>query len=132
MSVKDCCLAIEEVVGRESVLSASRMNSVTVVFLDSIDKANEIVDHGIVISGEFVPVLPLSLPAKRVIFSNFPPFVSDYILTQALSRYGKLVSQIKKIPITCDSPLLKHCLQKRVNKTVALKIFCFNLFCLKI
>lgn len=108
VSVEDCCLAIGEVVGHESVLSASRMNSATVVFLDSIDKANEIVEHGIVISGEFVPVLPLSLPAKRVTLSNVPPFVSDDILTQALSRYGKLVSPIKKIPINCDSPLLKH------------------------
>ncbi len=32
----------------------------------------------------------------------------DVVLTQALSRYGKLVSSIKKIPIGRVSPLLKH------------------------
>lgn len=108
VGVEECCLAIGEVVGHESVLSASRMNSAVVVFLDTVDKANELVEHGIVISDELVPVLPLALPAKRVTLSNVPPFVSDDILIQALSRYGKLVSPIKKIPISCESPLLKH------------------------
>lgn len=108
VSVEEACLAIGEVVGHESVLSASRMNSAIVVFLNSLDKVNEVVEHGIVIGGDFVSVLPLSLPAKRVTLSNVPPFVSDEILTQALSRYGKLVSPIKKIPINSGSPLLKH------------------------
>lgn len=108
VSVEECCLAVGEVVGHASVLSASRMNNATVVFLDSVDKANELVERGIVIDGEFISVLPLSLPAKKVILSNVPPFVSDEILTRALTRYGKLVSPIKKIPISSESPLLKH------------------------
>lgn len=108
VNIEDCCLAVGEVVGHSGVLSASRMNNALVVFLDSVEKANELVERGIVISGEFVSVLPLSLPAKRVTLSNVPPFVSDEILTQALSRYGKLVSPIKKIPISSESPLLKH------------------------
>lgn len=58
--------------------------------------------------GEFVPVLPLSLLSKRVTLSNVPPFLSDEIITEALSCYGKLVSPIKKIPISTGSPLLKH------------------------
>ncbi len=57
---------------------------------------------------KFVSVLPLSMPSKRVTLSNVPPFLSDEILTKALSRYGKLVSPIKKIPISATSPLLKH------------------------
>lgn len=89
VGVEERCLAIGEVVGHESVLSASRMNSAAVVFLDSVDKANELVEHRIFVSDELVPVLPLALPAKRVTLSNVPPFVSDDILTQTLSRYGK-------------------------------------------
>lgn len=108
VSVEKCCLAVGEVVGHASVLSASRMNNATVIFLDSVDKANELVERGIVIDGEFISVLPLSLPAKKVILSNVPPFVSDVFLTQALTRYGKLVSPIKKIPISSESPFLKH------------------------
>ncbi len=76
--------------------------------MDSVDKANDLVEQGIVIGGEFVSVLPLSLPAKKVTLSNVPPFVSDEILTQTLSRYGKLVSPMKKIPSCSESPLLKH------------------------
>ncbi len=37
-----------------------------------------------------------------------PPFISDELLSQSLSRYGKLVSPIKKIPIGSANPLLKH------------------------
>ncbi|XDV12564.1 hypothetical protein PO909_001202 [Leuciscus waleckii] len=108
VSIEDCCLAVGEVVGHSGIISASRMNNALVVFLDNVEKANELVERGIVISGEFVSVLPLSLPAKRVTLSNMPPFVSDEILTQVLSRKWKLVSPIKMIPIGSGSPLLKH------------------------
>ncbi|KAI2646017.1 Transposon TX1 uncharacterized 82 kDa protein [Labeo rohita] len=107
-SVEDCCMAVGEVVGHECILSASRMNNAMVIFLNSIERVNELVEHGVVIGGEFVSVLPLSQPSKRVTLSNVPPFLSDDILTNALSRYGKIVSPIKKIPISSVSPLLKH------------------------
>lgn len=108
VSVEKCCLAVGEVVGYDSILSASRMNSAIVVFLSAIEKANEIVQNGIVLDGILTPVLPLSLPSKRVTISNVPPFITDEVLTKALSRYGKLISSIKKIPIGGVSPLLKH------------------------
>lgn len=69
VGMDECCMAIGDVVGHKSVLSGSRMNSSMVVFLDSVDKANELVKRGIVISCEIVSVLLLSMPA----------FVSDDI-----------------------------------------------------
>lgn len=108
VSVESCCLAVGEVVGHENIMSASRMNSAIVIFFNTIEKANEVVQRGIIMDGVLTPVLPLSLPSKRVTLSNVPPFISDVVLTQALSRYGKLVSSIKKIPIGRVSPLLKH------------------------
>lgn len=66
-------------------------------------KVYEIVEKGIVIGGEFVTVLPLSLTSKRVTLSRVPPFLSEEILVNALSRYGKLVFPIKKIPINCET-----------------------------
>lgn len=66
------------------------------------------VAQGIIIDEILTPVLPLMLPSKKVTISNIPPFLSDDILTQALSCYGKLISLIKKIEIGCESPLLKH------------------------
>ncbi len=108
VSVEDCCLAAGEVVGHEHIMSASRMNSATVVFLSSVEKANELVETGIVVDNLFTPVLPLSMPSKKVLLSNVPPFVSDETLVRIMSRYGKLVSPIKMIPVSCKSPLLKH------------------------
>jgi len=51
-----------------------------VTFLNSIENANELVEHGIVIGDEFVTVLPLLLPSKRldkVTLSNVPPLLGD-------------------------------------------------------
>ncbi|KAA0701416.1 hypothetical protein E1301_Tti024117 [Triplophysa tibetana] len=108
VSVEDSCLAMGEVVGHDSIVSASKMNSAVVVFLKSVEKANELVEKGIVVNNLFTPVLPLSTPSKKVTLSNIPPFVSDDTLVKILSRYGKLVSPIKKILIGTASPLLKH------------------------
>ncbi len=108
VSVEDCCLAIGEAVGHGSILSASKMNNAAVIFLNTVEKANELFERGIVVDGLFTPVLPLSMPSKKVTLSNVPPFISDELLSQSLSRYGKLVSPIKKIPIGSASPLLKH------------------------
>ncbi|XP_073712913.1 uncharacterized protein [Misgurnus anguillicaudatus] len=113
VSVEDCCLAIGEVIGHENILSASKMNSATVIFLSSIENANNIVETGLVIDGLFTPVLPLSMPSKKVLLSNVPPFMSDETLVRILSRYGKIVSPIKMIPIGCNSPLLKHVISFR-------------------
>ncbi|KAL2080607.1 hypothetical protein ACEWY4_024400 [Coilia grayii] len=107
-SVETCSLAIGEVVGHENVLSASRMNNAVVCFLKSVDMANDIVENGLVINGEYMSVLPLSTPSKKVILSNVPPFISDEVLCDTLSRYGKIVSPIRKIAIASKSPLLKH------------------------
>ncbi|XP_028428823.1 uncharacterized protein LOC114552333 [Perca flavescens] len=104
-SVEECCLAVGEVVGHESVLSASRMNGAVVVFLNSVDKVDEVVEHGIVIGGDLVSVLPLSLPAKRVTLSNVPPFVNDESFI-SLWRIG--ISDHKDPKDHRGSPLLKH------------------------
>lgn len=77
-----------DVVGHESILSASRMNNATVIFLRTVEKANKLVETGIVVDDLFTPVLPLSTPSKKVTLSNVPPFLSDEILVKALSRYG--------------------------------------------
>ncbi len=65
----------------------SRMNSAIVIFFNTIEKANEVVQRGIIIDGVLTPVLPLSLPSKRVTISNVPPFISDVVLTQAISLW---------------------------------------------
>ncbi|KAK3537470.1 hypothetical protein QTP70_012056 [Hemibagrus guttatus] len=43
--------------------------------------------------GQFV-----SSPAKKVMLCNVPPFISDEAIGKELSRYGRMVSPIKKIP----------------------------------
>ncbi|KAK3506666.1 hypothetical protein QTP70_013172 [Hemibagrus guttatus] len=50
----------------------------------------------------------INSPAKKVMLSNVPPFISDEAIGKELSRYGRMVSPIKKIPLGCKSPLVKH------------------------
>jgi len=119
LKIEEVCLAAGEVVGYDSVVSASRMNNA--MFMSSVDKANELVERGLVINGVFTAVLPLSVPSKRVTLSNVPPFVKDEFLVNMLSRYGKLVSPIKKIPLGNVNPLLKHVVSFRRYAFMVLK-----------
>ena len=59
VSVEECGLAMGAVVGYGRVKSASRMNSAVVIFLDCTEKANQLVESGLVIKGTMLPVLPL-------------------------------------------------------------------------
>ncbi|TWW74481.1 Transposon TX1 uncharacterized 149 kDa protein ORF 2 [Takifugu flavidus] len=65
VSVEECALAVGEIVGHGSVESSTRMNSVVVVFVDSIDKADQLVVTGVAVNGELTLVFPLSNPVKK-------------------------------------------------------------------
>ncbi|KAK3511883.1 hypothetical protein QTP70_027479, partial [Hemibagrus guttatus] len=87
------------VVGHENIVSASRMNSAIVVFLNDVEKVRKLTQNGIVGNNEMILVSPLSSPAKKVMLCNVPPFISDEAIGKELSRYGRMVSPIKKIPL---------------------------------
>lgn len=72
-SVEKCSLAVGGLIGHENILSASRMNNAVVLFLRSEHMAHYLIEQGIVVDDEFLTVLPLSSPAKKVILSNVPP-----------------------------------------------------------
>lgn len=78
--------------GYGSVKSASKMNSAVVIFLDTTDKVNQLLESGVVIQGTFTPVLSLVNPAKRVIISNVPPFIRHKLLENELARHGQVVT----------------------------------------
>ncbi|KAK3550463.1 hypothetical protein QTP86_025777 [Hemibagrus guttatus] len=91
---------VGKVVGHENIVSASRMNSAIVVFLNDVEKVRKkLTQNGIVVNNETILVSPLSSPAKKVMLSNVPPFISDEAIGKELSRYGRMVSPIKKIPL---------------------------------
>lgn len=113
VSIEECSLAVGEVVGHDHVVSASRMNRAIVLFLSSVAKADEVIQRGVVIRDSLTPVLPMSSPSRKIILSNVPPFLKDEHITRELSRFGKLVSPIRKIPAGCKSPLLKHLMSFR-------------------
>ncbi|KAL0160909.1 hypothetical protein M9458_044634, partial [Cirrhinus mrigala] len=56
-------------------------------------------EKGVVVSGLFTPVLPLSTLAKKVTLSNVPPLIKDEMLIKELSCFGKVVSPMKKIAL---------------------------------
>lgn len=74
-SVKKAVLALGDVVGCESLTSASRMNGVIVIFVDTMAQVSELVDKGVVIQDTFTSISPLSNPVNKVIISNAPPFI---------------------------------------------------------
>lgn len=113
LTVEECSLAVGEVVGCSSIKSAARMNSAVVIFVDSVEKANKVIEKGIVVNDVFLSVSPLSNPAKKVSIANIPPFISDDLLVRELSRHGKIVSAIRKLPSGCKSPQLKHVVSHR-------------------
>lgn len=88
---EECSLSIGTLIGYESILSASHMNGATVVFVKTIELANQLVETGVDICGIFTQVIPLSTPSKRVTLSNVPPFIKNEVLVEMLSRYCKLV-----------------------------------------
>ncbi|KAL2085238.1 hypothetical protein ACEWY4_018558 [Coilia grayii] len=108
VSVEECSLAVGAVIGHEHIKSASRMNNAIVLFLATVEKAREMILKGVVINDTLWPVLPLSSPSKKIIISNVPPFIKDDLIRKELERYGRVVSSIRKIPLGCKSPLLKH------------------------
>lgn len=79
-SVEECSLAVGQIVGCESIRSASRMNHAMVLFLDSIDKVNKVVEQGIVVKDAHTMVFPLINPSRKVMLSNVPPFIKDDVL----------------------------------------------------
>lgn len=119
--VNECSLAVGEIVGYDSIMSASRMNSAVVLFLDSVEKVNRAVERGLVIKSTHTPVYPLMNPSKRITLSNVPPFIKDDELARVLSRYGQLVSAFKKIPVGCKSLHLKHVMSFRRQVFMVLK-----------
>ena len=64
-SVEDCSLAVGNAVGFNSIISASRMNSAVVIFLDTIENVNSVVQTGVVIQDTFTPVIPLVQRQER-------------------------------------------------------------------
>ena len=85
MSVEECGLAVGEVVGYGSVRSASRMNGAVVLFLDSTEKVNQLVESCVVIQGSLTPVFSLVNPVKKVIISNVPLFLKNKLLERELA-----------------------------------------------
>lgn len=53
-SVEECSLAVSKTVGHESIKSASRMNNGIVIFLDSMDKVNRLVENSGAIQGHVI------------------------------------------------------------------------------
>ena len=112
-SVEDYSHGVADVVGHSSIKSAARMNGGVVIFVDSVAKAYQVVESGIVVNDLFVSVSPLTTPAARITISNIPPFIGAEVLVRELSRHGKIMSPIRKLPSGCKSPLLRHVVSHR-------------------
>lgn len=103
VTVEDVLLAIREKVGYENITSASRMYDAVLVFVEKKDIVNRLVRDRIVVSGDFLIISHVVTLMIRVTISNVPPFIRNDETEKALSRYGKLASEIKMIPLVCKN-----------------------------
>lgn len=119
--------------------SASRMNSVVVIFLDKMSKVERLVEDGVVLRDPFTPVCPLVNPARKVTVSNAPPLIKNDDPSKALSRYGHIVSPIKMGPVGYKLAKIQHVachrrplfmipedVDSHINLTLNLRIDGFN------
>lgn len=90
-------------------------------FVDSIDKANQLVLAGVTVNGLFTPVFPLSNLVKKVIVSNIPPLLKNDMLLRKLSWHGHVVSLVRLNPLGSKSPLLRHVVSSRQQVSMVLK-----------
>ncbi len=120
-SVEDCALAVGAIVGYDSIKSAARMNNGVVIFVDSFDKVATIVEQGVVIKETFVQAIPLVNPAKKIVLSQVPPFISNEMLERELVRHGQLMSPIRSFSLGCKSPKLRHVVSFRRQVFMILK-----------
>ena len=122
-SVEECCLTVGELVGYDSMKAASRINSAVVIFIDAVDKVNTVVERRIVLRNTYVGVFPLVNPAKKVIISNLPPFISNEALKRELSRHGQIqiVSAMKCLSSGCKSACVKYLVSFRRQVYMILK-----------
>ncbi|XP_075935168.1 dual specificity protein phosphatase CDC14AB isoform X3 [Anarhichas minor] len=112
-SVEECSLAVGELVGHSCVKSAARMNNAVVIFLDSVETAEVVLENGIEVGEHFLPVHPLSSLAVKVTVSNVPPFIRNDAIIRELSKHGKVVSLVRRVSSGFKSPLLKHMVSHR-------------------
>jgi len=103
VSVEDVLVVVGGIIGFENILSASRMNKAVIVFLKTEQLVNQVSENGLWIKETFVPVTPLTAPATKVTVSNVPPFVSNDAIVKELSRYGKVASPVRNIPLGCKN-----------------------------
>lgn len=115
-NVEYCSLAAGEGVRHENIMAVSRMNSAVVLFLNIVERANELAEKDIVIGGSRTNVLPLSTPSQKVTLLNISRFIKDDTLATELYRHGKLISLIKNITVGRKSDLVKHVVSQNIRR----------------
>lgn len=65
----------------------SRVNNAIVHFIKTVEKAEEVIESGVVIGGSYATVLPLCTPAKRGMLSNVPTFIRVEQLTGVQQKH---------------------------------------------
>ncbi|KAK3542703.1 hypothetical protein QTP86_034785 [Hemibagrus guttatus] len=112
VSVEQVLMAVGESVGCENIVSA-RMNKAVVVFVKDRELVHQLIEDGIRVSGEFYFVTPLTATTIKVTVSNTPPFIPNEDIEWELTRFGKIVSDVKMVSLNCKNPALKHVISFR-------------------
>lgn len=89
-------------------ISVSRMNKAMVRFVKERELVHRLTEDRIKVSGEFYSITPITLGATttEVTVSSIPQFIPNKDIEQELSRFGKIVSDMRVAPVNCKNPTL--------------------------
>ncbi len=84
--VEECSLAVGAVVGYGITKFASRVNATVVIFVNSIDKVNQLVENGVLIQRTLTLVFFSGKPGKKSYFQCAPSVRNENIHIQWLKK----------------------------------------------
>lgn len=89
-TVEEVAVAVGEMIGHGSMKLAAPMHGSVVLFVEKVEQLNRLVEAGVIVTGRFEVVLPLSYPATKVTLYN----IRDEFLCQANFDYVLFTSSM--------------------------------------
>lgn len=85
-----------------------------VVFFSAEIYAETIIQEGLLIQGNYVTALPISVRPKRVLISCISPNIPDSDILDFLKQFGRVTSGLRPVPInSSENEKYKHILSSR-------------------
>ena len=110
------------IIPAKDIVSASRIsNGRIAIYLSSKEAVTHAVQQGLEYEGALLELTPLVRPTTRIILSNVYPEIPNEILTDNLTSFCKVVSDLRPIPLGFKDKRLNHIMSFRRHVQVLMK-----------